>query len=57
MLDGNPAAITVDGDGAKIDGAIIEATDVIASNGIIHILGAVMLPPGFPPPPSAGEEK
>jgi uncharacterized surface protein with fasciclin (FAS1) repeats len=47
MLDGNVAAITVDGDGAKIDGAVIERTDILASNGIIHVLGGVMLPPGF----------
>jgi len=47
MLDGNVALVTVDGEGAKIDGAPIEATDIIASNGIIHVLGGVMLPPGF----------
>ncbi|MFO7693419.1 MAG: fasciclin domain-containing protein [Vicinamibacterales bacterium] len=47
MLDGNVAAITVDVEGAKIAGALIEKTDVIASNGVIHVLGGVMLPPGF----------
>ncbi len=55
MLDGNPAAVTVDGEGPKIDGAIIEATDIIARNGIVHVLGGVMLPPGFPPPAGSGE--
>ncbi|HSP89786.1 MAG TPA: fasciclin domain-containing protein [Vicinamibacterales bacterium] len=47
MLDGNVAAVTVDAEGAKIAGALIEKTDIIASNGIIHVLGGVMLPPGF----------
>ena len=47
MLDGNLAAVTVDAEGPKIDGALIEKTDIIASNGIIHVLGGVMLPPGF----------
>jgi transforming growth factor-beta-induced protein len=47
MLDGNLAAVTVDAEGAKIAGAIIEKTDIVASNGIIHLLGGVMLPPGF----------
>jgi uncharacterized surface protein with fasciclin (FAS1) repeats len=55
MLDGNQAAVTVDAEGAKIDGAIIETPDVLAKNGIIHILGGVMLPPGFPPPAGSGE--
>ncbi|HSP91966.1 MAG TPA: fasciclin domain-containing protein, partial [Vicinamibacterales bacterium] len=47
MLDGNVAPVTVDAEGAKIAGALIEKTDIIASNGIIHVLGGVMLPPGF----------
>jgi transforming growth factor-beta-induced protein len=47
MLDGNVAAVTVDGEGAKIDGALIVRTDLLASNGIIHVIAGVMLPPGF----------
>ncbi|MEM9230858.1 MAG: fasciclin domain-containing protein [Pseudomonadota bacterium] len=31
-------------DGAKIDGANIVATDVAASNGVIHVIDAVILP-------------
>jgi uncharacterized surface protein with fasciclin (FAS1) repeats len=48
MLDGNWAAISVSSQGATIDGAPIVTTDLIASNGIIHVIGGVMLPPGFP---------
>jgi uncharacterized surface protein with fasciclin (FAS1) repeats len=47
MLDGNWAAITVDDEGAKIDGALITDTDIVVSNGIIHVLGFVMLPPSI----------
>jgi len=47
MLDGNFAAITIGDDGVKIAGAPILAADIIASNGIIHELGFVMIPPGF----------
>lgn len=47
MLDGNWAAITIDDEGAKIDGALITATDIVVSNGIIHVLAFVMLPPSI----------
>ena len=47
MMDGNWAAITVDNEGAKIDGALITATDIVVSNGVIHVLAFVMLPPSI----------
>jgi uncharacterized surface protein with fasciclin (FAS1) repeats len=47
MLDGNWASISLVGKDPYIDGAKILTTDIIASNGIIHVLGGVMLPPGF----------
>lgn len=46
MLDGNVAMITTDG-GAKIDNANILATDIRASNGLIHVIDAVLLPPSL----------
>jgi uncharacterized surface protein with fasciclin (FAS1) repeats len=45
MLDGNVATITVTGGVATIDAATIVATDVKASNGLIHVIDAVILPP------------
>ena len=45
MLDGNVAQITVVNGEAFIAGVKIIQTDVTASNGIIHVLGGVMLPP------------
>ncbi|MGF1510550.1 MAG: fasciclin domain-containing protein [Myxococcota bacterium] len=37
--------ITMAGEDILVDEAILEATDVPASNGIVHILGGVMIPP------------
>lgn len=45
MLDGNTAAISVTDAGAFIEKAKITATDIRASNGIVHVIDAVILPP------------
>jgi len=45
MLDGNSARVAVQSGQASIAGAGIVQTDIQASNGIIHVLSAVMLPP------------
>jgi uncharacterized surface protein with fasciclin (FAS1) repeats len=47
MLDGNLATITVQNGDAFIAGAKILKTDITASNGIVHVIGFVMVPPGF----------
>jgi uncharacterized surface protein with fasciclin (FAS1) repeats len=44
MLDGNLADVGVRNGEAFIDDAKILKTDIVASNGIIHVLGGVMLP-------------
>ncbi|MDO9527012.1 MAG: fasciclin domain-containing protein, partial [Gemmobacter sp.] len=43
-VNGAEVTITLDG-GAKVDGAVISAADVAASNGVIHVIDAVILPP------------
>ena len=45
MLDGNVAEVTTDEEGAYIAGAKIAKTDIKASNGVIHVIEYVMLPP------------
>jgi uncharacterized surface protein with fasciclin (FAS1) repeats len=32
-------------DGAKVNGAVISAADVLATNGVIHVIDSVILPP------------
>jgi uncharacterized surface protein with fasciclin (FAS1) repeats len=44
-LQGASVGFSVEGDTVKIDDATIVSTDVEASNGVIHIIDAVMLPP------------
>ena len=43
-VNGAEVTITLDG-GAKVNGAVISAADVAASNGVIHVIDSVILPP------------
>lgn len=43
-VNGKAADITVAGGGVKIDGANVTATDIKASNGVIHVIDSVILP-------------
>jgi len=47
MLDGNAAAIAVRSGSPYIQNAKIAATDIQASNGIVHVIDAVILPPSL----------
>ena len=39
------STVTIDGtDGVKVDGATVATADVKASNGVIHVIDAVILP-------------
>jgi uncharacterized surface protein with fasciclin (FAS1) repeats len=42
---GSDVAITVDGDMVMVNEANVTATDIDASNGVIHVIDAVILPP------------
>jgi uncharacterized surface protein with fasciclin (FAS1) repeats len=42
---GSDIAITVDGDTVMVNDATVTATDIVASNGVIHVIDAVLLPP------------
>jgi uncharacterized surface protein with fasciclin (FAS1) repeats len=46
-VQGSPAMVAVEGGKAKIAGAEIVKKDVMASNGVIHVVNKVMLPPGL----------
>jgi transforming growth factor-beta-induced protein len=45
-LAGPVAAIDLSGDKPKINGVTISATDIVATNGVIHVIDQVLLPPG-----------
>jgi uncharacterized surface protein with fasciclin (FAS1) repeats len=49
MLDGNTATVTVASGGARIENAAILATDIRASNGLVHVIDEVLLPPALRP--------
>jgi uncharacterized surface protein with fasciclin (FAS1) repeats len=43
-VQGGEVTITLDG-GAKVNGATISTADIAATNGVIHVIDAVILPP------------
>jgi transforming growth factor-beta-induced protein len=44
-LNGASFTVTADDEGIYVDGAKIIMTDILASNGVIHVIDAVILPP------------
>ena len=53
-LQGSPVTFKVMDGKAMIEGAGIVATDVLASNGVIHVIDSVILPPAVAAAPAAG---
>lgn len=43
-VNGAEVTITLDG-GAKVNGVVISTADIAASNGVIHVIDAVIMPP------------
>jgi uncharacterized surface protein with fasciclin (FAS1) repeats len=46
-VEGSPLAITVSSDGVKIEEAKVTATDIMCSNGVVHVIDTVILPPSL----------
>ena len=44
-VEGSPLAIVVAGSTVTVDVATITATDIECSNGVIHVIDTVMIPP------------
>jgi uncharacterized surface protein with fasciclin (FAS1) repeats len=47
-VQGSPAQITVDGGAVRINDTKVTKTDVGCTNGIIHVIDTVLLPPTTP---------
>jgi transforming growth factor-beta-induced protein len=45
-LSGVPLTISVEGDTVMVDGAMVIGADTVASNGVVHVIDAVMVPAG-----------
>lgn len=45
-LQGSPIMVTVSDAGAKINSSNLVSTDIDASNGVIHVIDTVLMPPG-----------
>ncbi|NBB92656.1 MAG: fasciclin domain-containing protein [Gammaproteobacteria bacterium] len=43
-VQGSTVDITVDGDTVMVDGATVVATDIMTSNGVIHVIDTVIMP-------------
>lgn len=58
-VQGDPVAISVEGESVMVNDANVIAVDVFACNGVIHVIDKVLQPPGeivppdSPPPPLA----
>ena len=43
-VQGEPVSITVEGDNVRINDSLVIIVDIVASNGVIHVIDAVLLP-------------
>ena len=47
MLNGESASFTVNSDTVLINDATVISTDILASNGVVHVIDEVLFPPSF----------
>ena len=45
-VEGSNIAVTTNDGGVQVNGAAVTTADIVASNGVIHVIDAVILPPG-----------
>ena len=48
-MEGSSVEITTNDGGVQVDGATVTTADVEASNGVIHVIDAVLIPEGVDP--------
>ena len=44
-LNGDTLTITIDGDTVKVNDATVTTADIVTSNGVIHVIDSVLIPP------------
>lgn len=49
-LEGQEVSVTIAGSDVSINDAKVKEANVFAVNGVVHVIDAVLLPPGFTPP-------
>lgn len=49
MLDGNDVEVMINGTDVMINDALVTVADLIADNGVVHVIDAVLLPPSAEP--------
>ena len=47
-LNGDDVNVTIEGDTVYINNAMVTVADIVADNGIVHVIDAVLLPPAEP---------
>jgi len=52
-IEGKIVTVVKNADGVFVNGAQVTTADVYASNGVVHIINEVLIPPGFVPPSSS----
>ena len=48
-VEGGMIAVTTNDGGVQVNGASVVSPDILASNGVIHVIDAVILPPDVDP--------
>merc|ERR1712139_736908 len=54
-LEGESVKVTIDGSSVKLNNADVTTANVLTTNGVVHIIDQVLVPPGFVPPVVADE--
>lgn len=46
-VEGSPINISASQDGVKVENAKVTATDIVCSNGVVHVIDTVIMPPSL----------